>query len=124
MTPEEATALWKEANPPPITVHDGDEEHVLSDEEYEAMAAERGPLLIMEEARYQSMAAATELDPQIIGAQPTLVEYSDALEQSAAAAPRPSESDTINPVVPGMLPLPDVQQMLSELMTLVNGLIE
>lgn len=65
MTYDEAIAVWKEQNPPPITVHENGEERVITDEEYEAMAADRAQML-MASAEQQAVADADQAEKQSI----------------------------------------------------------
>lgn len=46
MTYDEAVAQWKSENPMPITVHEDGENREITEEEYEAMAADRAQMLM------------------------------------------------------------------------------
>jgi hypothetical protein len=65
MTYDEALAQWKQQNPPPITVHENGEDRVLTEEEYEAMAADRAQML-MDEANRQEVEEANKAEGEAI----------------------------------------------------------
>jgi hypothetical protein len=121
MTYDEALAQWKQQNPPPITVHENGEDRVLTDEEYEAMAADRAQMLLDQDARQQAEAQQMALEAQVVATQPTLVEYADRLEESAANIP---QVEALAGEAPDLVSMPELQQMVSETMRMLNGLIE
>jgi hypothetical protein len=122
MTLEEAEAQWKADNPMPIYVHEDGERREITPEEYEAMAADRAVMLMEQDERQQALNQQSILEGQVVAAKPALKQYSAQLEESAGNAPPQVEA------LPGqgqdMVNMPELQQMVSELMTLVHGLIE
>jgi hypothetical protein len=121
MTEEEAIALWKEQNPQPITVHENGEEREITDEEYEAMAADRGPMLIQQAEQQEAAAATAALNAEILAAQPTLEAYAAQLLSSSGSMPVPETQPAGGQ---DMVNMPELQKMVSDTMLLLSGLVD
>lgn len=82
-TPEQGIEYWKQQNPPPVYVQEGEEIRELTPEEYEAMAQDRGPMLA-------DSANAQEAHEADIAEGQGILDRVQALETTAARLKDPS----------------------------------
>jgi len=125
MTYDEALAQWKADNPEPVTINVNGEDVLVTGDEYEAMAADRAQILMAQDAQQQAANTQAALEEQVVGTQPTLLDYAQQLQESASNAPladplpAPQAGEP-----PDLVNMPELQLMVSDLMTLVHQLIE
>jgi len=126
---------WIADNPPPqfIAEYDGltgeTVERELSEEEYEARADAGATAYQTAADQAAENQVTVTLETEIIGAQPVLTSYADALEQPdvptpvVPSTPTAGLTDELPANAPNLVPDAEFQQMVSDLMRLVNGLI-